>query len=131
MKTGPIVIEYEKAGKVSKKKAVTQTEKAKQANKFSKSLRNQIDRSMAKTPGVNSFRNPKTYLKQTGDMSQNFEIRKAPDLVEMDRYPGSDFYCNVYSQAEHEQITLKNHPELLNSFKKKEKNLNKNGQKIK
>jgi len=31
----------------------------------------------------------------------------------MDRYAGSDFYCNVYQNAEHEQVTLKDHPELL------------------
>ena len=54
-------------------------------------------------------------------MSQAFPIRKAPELVQMDRYAGSDFNCNIYAQAEHEQVTLKNHPELLKLVQDKRK----------
>ena len=59
------------------------------------------------------YRNPKMYIKKSGDMSQRFALRSKQDLSDpvfdrvrahgagkMDRYYGSDYYANMYGALE-------------------------------
>ena len=71
------------------------------------------------------LRNPKSYIKKHGDMSQRIPLRKAPTGAEkiadcaaqgclqlnahatVDRYYGAQYYTNIYDGLEHKQKTLK------------------------
>ena len=66
------------------------------------------------------FRNPKMYIKKSGDMSQKFALRskqmaqdpifkKAREGYTVDRYYGSDFYVKQYEQLEIQKWAIK-HP---------------------
>ena len=56
------------------------------------------------------YRNPKMYIKKSGDMSQKFALRSKKDLKDpvferaragnMDRYYGTDYYQNMYGALE-------------------------------
>ena len=140
---GPVIIDYNENMKVGEhgnrcngmiytapydnhvplRNSVTKDYRSLALSVFGGKINHKLVGSKAHRPGSCGirYRNPKTYIKKSGDMTQRFslrceEARNRPHsgligtlqhATTMDRYPGSDYYQRMYGGLEVEKYAIK------------------------